>query len=94
MTNLNGKPVIVTTSDDRPVSIGKFVVVPDSLREYGQRLELWFDTEEASCRLRINPQKVGEIERSWDRDTYRYKLPAGNSFWIKRANHPSEGAAK
>lgn len=90
MNTLNGRAVIVTTSDDTPVSIGRFVVVPDSLREHDDQLELWFETEDTSCRLRINSQKLEEIRASWDNEMYRYRLPAGNGFWIKQPEPRTE----
>ena len=85
MQTLNGKSVVVVTNEGAAVSLGRFILTSDALHENAERLELEFETEEISCRLRINPAKIPEIKKTWDGALYRYVLPAGNSVWAKSA---------
>lgn len=84
VNSLDGKPVIVVSSDETPISIGRFVVRNDTSGDRGNQLELCFETEVASCRLRIRSDKIPDIKATWSGNAFRYRLPAGSAFWTTR----------
>jgi hypothetical protein len=80
--SLDGKPVIVATNSGVPVALGRFRVERDSLLSHRQRVEVAFETEALSCRIRIPDARLEEIKQTWDGTTYQYRLPAGDSVWL------------
>ena len=83
MHTLDKKSVLVLTSTGTPVSIGRFAVVKDAVLNT-EHVELCFETEQLSCRLRINGQKIGEIKRTWNGEMFAYSLPAGDAVWLQQ----------
>lgn len=81
METLHGKSVFVVTRDGDPVALGRFYVEGAGILETGTRVELVFETEAMSCRLRVPQAKIEDVKATWNGRWYRYVLPAGDSVW-------------
>lgn len=79
--SLDGKTAVVVTSDGEPVSIGRFHVLRDPLLNQIERVELAFETHLLSCRLRVPHVKIPDIKKTWNGESFRYELPAGDAAW-------------
>lgn len=87
-TVLDSKPVVITTSGGAAVSVGKIKVTRFTLGTTGARIDLHFDTEQMSCVLGVPSEKVPRLIQSWNGETYRYQLPAGDHVWLRDTPQP------
>lgn len=87
---LDAKPVVITTSSGVAVSIGKIKVTRFTLGTTGARIDLHFETEHMSCVLGVPSEKVPRLIQSWNGESYRYQLPAGDRVWLPESAQPQK----
>lgn len=93
MHSLNGKSAVVMTHDGIAISFGKFFVVRDEL-DNTEHVELAFETEDMSCRIRVHHSKIEAIKRTWSGEFFRYTLPAGDKVWTPKDGFVPPKSAK
>lgn len=78
---MHAKPVLVTTHDDLPVSMGR-IRVRHELKGQGLRVEIQFETEVLACTIGVPAERVAQLHASFRGEEFRYALPPGDKLWF------------
>lgn len=78
---MDRRGVIVTTHSGAAVGLGT-LRVSVAVDGGAPRVDLHFETPSMRCILGIPPSRLDQLQRTWDGNSYRYSLPAGDKVWL------------
>ena len=90
LRRFNGRPVLITTAEEVPVTSGKLIVVEPLDEALFPTLVLEFSMRGLVFGIKIPLGRVFALAGSWTGKHFVYSLPAAQRFWLENSDEIPE----